>query len=1671
MTTQNTATETEAFQPDAHYQHLINVVPPWLRQATTQRREALSNSTPRLPASLKNASPHQHAELGKLIAHHVTSQNRVDQMMANLQSPADFAESLLEAEIKSRYGLTLDVRKTFLRLYIPAHIPWLRLKSGAARTWTVSLLDAALHNFESAETEADAFEPASTYITSPSANGHFDTLPLILKKMPITGFTRLCRELDIGQRYKEYLEDNLGISNPVAAALLKPKVHDSQKTALTAALHMAQMQKLLGSGVHQLILGVMDNLPHLRLHGQPWGCHELTIMSTRLTGIILFSPDLDQTREVVRVVAYIPDDPEHPIKQYPSSAAFAEELLRRLRTTDYQQFFSRFINHEDRGRFFSQLNAELASITWQPVERGDPRPTWREKPNQRANLHIASKPIKGDVWTHLYQSKLDKILNDARVIAVSTATVDRKARWALWDSFTEIASILLNVAAFIALPFVPLLGEVMLAYMAYQLLDDTFESVIDWAEGRSREAFEHLMGAVESAVQLGTFAVGGAIAATELRNVLPKEIVQFVEGFSSVTRPNGEARYWLPDLGSYEHPEVLPEDSKPDHLGLHRHQGKTLLTLEDKRYGVSEDPVTGKHRIDHPTRPEAYKPALKHNGSGAWQTELDRPLHWDKAKVARRMGHNVETFTDLELDQALTISNTHEDVLRKMHVHSDTQPPLLADTLKRMNIEKDIQGLIDQLDSDDPLVNRKADPQTQLQLLTSTGMWPDTKALRLLDAQGNPLLEYSKKDDLPVVQIQAGQLNNGDVLVSALKGLNQNEIKTMFNEGFGSPALDINVRARHLRKKLGHIARENRAALFDSRYSQQETATDPHLRTIKKAAPELPLSIAQELLSRASGDELWEVDNGLLPKRLLDLAHQSNEEVRVARAYEGLYLHSVNSTDTKTLALRSLERLPGWSSDVRIAVHDKAFDGPLVDSIGDAKAPIRKVLVLTREGRYQAFDEQGQQLSTDTDLYGAVLHALPDAQRNSLNIAIGASARLKQAIGDTPLERTELRSALSLPPTPKPVVETLRLLGTDGYTKVRGEAPRTLKDRVRELYPNLPDAEIEVLLQRLQDHPNGPRAELSRRRDEYQQLEQHLHIWANNPPAIHPTTQLALSDQEVMIETRNRRRLRAEILRCWRHETGFTYDALGAEGGRLFTFFEPIIGELPELNGDFSHVSSLTLAGNKNTAGIDTFLSGFPGLRRLVLRDCNVPQLPQAINALSGLEELILSDCGLVLTAQTQATLSSLSELRTLDLYKNPLGITPNVVTLPKLTYIDCTETGISSMPEGVVNHPRLRTALFKGNQISELPVELFNLPIEIAQGYDLENNPLSAASRERIKAYYQQTEMDLGVFADQADIDRTKALYPSLDNEEASNFIYQLPGTLEDGRVELANREQELARLITDLNAWAANVPDVHPVTNTPLTAAEMFAEHVKRDEFKQNLERCWRQIPIENTIMSEYSFTSNLAIMGDLPTLNADFTHVPDLSLRSSGGIAPRLGRFLDNFSNLESLSIRGYQLGNIPEAVFNMGRLTVLSLPECAITLTPTTVDALAGMDRLDHLNLRNNPLGMSPDLSHMTEISSLNLSHTGISEIPRGLFSINTWTDVDLSHNVITEMPIELIEVEAGVGESFDFSENPLTDESLERIAVYYRATDNDLGIPAVANMPRPEGEASDTDIED
>ena len=135
-------------------------------------------------------------------------------------------------------------------------------------------------------------------------------------------------------------------------------------------------------------------------------------------------------------------------------------MTEQLRSPAYQRFFARFIAHEQRGYFFAALDQHLNAETWHAVQPGDPRPAWRRTPVDNPKLRFHAHPVQGDPWQWLYQDKLDKILNDARIIAVPTADEDRQSRWALWDSLENVASIVVQVATLVAMLTLLLTGVV-----------------------------------------------------------------------------------------------------------------------------------------------------------------------------------------------------------------------------------------------------------------------------------------------------------------------------------------------------------------------------------------------------------------------------------------------------------------------------------------------------------------------------------------------------------------------------------------------------------------------------------------------------------------------------------------------------------------------------------------------------------------------------------------------------------------------------------------------------------------------------------------------------------------------------------------------------------------------------------------------------------------------------------------------------------------------------------------------------------------------------------------------------------------------------------------------------------------------------------------------------------
>lgn len=671
-----------------HFDTVSKAIPAWLRNTSMGRVSALKTVRLTLPEWHKNASPADHRSLKNAVKLGWTAQNDVDKALRGLQDVKAFAKPLLQQVLKERFSVEDDVEGTWLRLYEPVKSPWWVHDFGSGtRSRTLSLLDAALHNFSSGET----FSTDSEFITRPNAAGHF-AVKNLKHKISIEQFKSLCRELNMGARYEKHLNEYLLSTNSVANNVLRHKVILSQKNTLNAAARMALMKHDIDQDAYEVVQGMLDDRRNLLWHGQPVGYYNLRMMDASLPGVVLITPDVSTANAPVPVIAYIPHDPQHPLKQYPSPLEFMVELTRQLRdgssAESYQQFFSQFVDQQQRGHFFSGLNERLSKVKWHPAAPGSNLPSWRETPVDNPNLQFGLLKVQddrrtlfnGDLWGYFYRQKLNKILNDAREVAISTEYADRMARWAWWDNLQKMLSDMLNAALLVAIPFVPGLGTLMLAYTAYQLTDEVVEGIVDLAEGRLAEAGEQAIGVLESVVQLGAFAAGAAIG-----NVARAKLSPFFESLKPVQLANGQARLWNPNLSSYEMTELtLPEDAEPDEQGIYRHQDRRILRLDNQHFEVQEDPITGQERIRHPQRPNAYAPTLRHNGQGAWVSETENPREWEGTTLMRRIGHSTDGFNDEQLEQIRQISGTDETILRRMHVDNTPPPPLLTDTLQRL---------------------------------------------------------------------------------------------------------------------------------------------------------------------------------------------------------------------------------------------------------------------------------------------------------------------------------------------------------------------------------------------------------------------------------------------------------------------------------------------------------------------------------------------------------------------------------------------------------------------------------------------------------------------------------------------------------------------------------------------------------------------------------------------------------------------------------------------------------------------------------------------------------------------------------------------------------------------------------------------------------------------------
>ncbi|MCS3839627.1 hypothetical protein HNR03_004241 [Pseudomonas sp. JAI111] len=1197
--------------------YLATNVPALIKSPTLSKRVATATQAVDFPEWYVKASAIDRQYLKELGNERWRLQGNLDDTLGDLKKDInEFAEPLLVQALQEKLSLELDVRATTVRLYVPALLGF-GIDNNASRLRESTLLEAALHNFEDAETRAGAFRDGSGIFTT-DAEGELQR-----HSLTIESFASLCRELDLGAQYQRHITGLLAPAAAGAKASLEQHFIGTEKAAFNESALIAYLKGDITSYAYGKLQQLRDNQTNITMGKRPLQSHRLSLMGVKLSGIVLFSAVADPTKikkiydalepthqrimmdwarkllilpgqefdqfkflkaffangpsgavdEMLRredidnqsrldgtLIAYVPDDPEHPLKEYKSFTDFMKELTSQLRSSDYQQFFSRFVPQKDKGRFFTRVKERFSTFTWQQREPLSMGPWWRETAVENPDAEPVTNLIDGLLWPALGRWRCDKAIADSRHIAVPTGDEDANARWARLSSYVSIGWNVFNFGAML----VPGLGEAMLGVMVGQMLLETMEGIEDWSKGDKDEAAALLTGVLINAAQLAIMGAGHVLPTGAATAIKPSA---FVDQLKPVVLADGKTRLWNPDLNPYEHQVSLSSDSTPNERGLHAHGDKELLPRDGKYFAVQDDPLTGEPRMQHPDRPAAYQPKLDHDGAGTWHTELDRPVEWTSAELMRGLGAKSEAFDDAMLERIRIASGIEEDVLRRLHVENEAPPALLVDTLNRFKA------------------------------WAETGKLPENDQSNIADA-----------------------------------------------------------------------------------------------RTLQDTFTQLPANMAEELLSAADPADLRVLaEQKRIGLHLRQQARAASLEVRLSRAYEGLFLDSLQALDTEKLALHSLESLPNWPPEVRIEIREHSFTGRLRDSIGPEEADVRKVLVSTENG-YEVRDAEDNHLHGADDLFSSVLHALPDAERKALGFEINQGATLKHTVQNAPLGRDQLRPMLADSPLRKPAYdpETMKLLGgmplPQGIRRLTGRL--TLQERVRSVRPGWTEEQAQAYLDGGGNEAD-PELRASALEAEFNRLNTNFQRWLNSPTEAYRFSPAGVA------EWQSRNKLYKAIRQCWQ-QTGprhvDSYEIL--QGTVLDLSNMPMgrhLGTMPPLDADFQHVTSLNLLGTEMTDAHVTFLYHFPRLRSLNLTRNRLTHFPSSVGHMVGLTELYLGDNRIVLDAQGSTYLRWLTRLQSLDLQGNPLGRVPDIGGMRMLHTVMLGDTGIDTWPDGLFSQPRFR--------------------------------------------------------------------------------------------------------------------------------------------------------------------------------------------------------------------------------------------------------------------------------------------------------------------------------------------------------------------------------------------
>ncbi|MFV3314780.1 NEL-type E3 ubiquitin ligase domain-containing protein [Pseudomonas sp. NY15374] len=275
----------------------------------------------------------------------------------------------------------------------------------------------------------------------------------------------------------------------------------------------------------------------------------------------------------------------------------------------------------------------------------------------------------------------------------------------------------------------------------------------------------------------------------------------------------------------------------------------------------------------------------------------------------------------------------------------------------------------------------------------------------------------------------------------------------------------------------------------------------------------------------------------------------------------------------------------------------------------------------------------------------------------------------------------------------------------------------------------------------------------------------------------------------------------------------------------------------------------------------------------------------------------------------------------------------------------------------------------------------------------------------------------------------RVRNLYPNLSDNDARAWLVTLGNSGGNIHTELSRLEDELAVLETDLQLW----------TNQPMSLSARGERVYMRDALLAAWRRTLPRVYDQNGRVIGQRLNLWTVSLQSLPELSQQvrFDQVVSLSLRGIG-LTEISSTFMRAFSRLEVLELPNNRLTRLPPRLRHLSRLRELDLTGNQIMLDDRQATTLLQLTHLRLLDLSYNPLGRSFSVAGMPHLNSLQLAHTGISELPEGLLSRGSLVVADLRHNAIVELPDHFFSAPRWYARAVLLSENPLSATSTQRL---------------------------------